>query len=171
MGWFILTLLLLTSLIFILLREEPIAIGLGVARYSTIGALLLGVEYSRYYGYLLFFVYVGTLVVIFCMVVAIAPNPQFKYDVPLWGIAFFWVLDLFNLIISGTSNKTGNDKTITNLHIEEVDGSIFGILGRFRGTEWGYTIIALAVILLLAVVSVVNISKRLAGPLVNFKTE
>ncbi|MES9964256.1 MAG: hypothetical protein ABW116_12015 [Candidatus Sedimenticola sp. 20ELBAFRAG] len=88
-GRLVLAGLVFRSLTFVLLREEPIAMGLGLAAFSVGVAVIVGVEYSRYFGYLVFFVYVGTLVVMFCMVVRIAPNPQFNFDLMMALLVVF----------------------------------------------------------------------------------
>lgn len=47
-----------------------------------------GGEYSSYFSYLLYFIYVGTLIVIFCIVVRLAPNPVFRIT-PLLSLFLF----------------------------------------------------------------------------------
>lgn len=78
----------LGALFFVLLAENPITMGFGLAIYSLFVALLMGREYSSYFSYLLYFIYVGTLIVIFCIVVRLAPNPVFRIT-PLLSLFLF----------------------------------------------------------------------------------
>lgn len=63
--------------------------GFRLAFYSLLVSLLMRERYFRYYAFLLFFVYVGTLMVIFCIVVRLIPNPVFRLT-PLIGFWFFY---------------------------------------------------------------------------------
>lgn len=60
-----------TALRFILSAMDPITMGLGLAVYSLLVSVLIRQRYFRYYAFFLFFVYVGTLIVIFCIVLTV----------------------------------------------------------------------------------------------------
>lgn len=79
-----------TALRFILSATDPITMGFGLAIYSLLVSVLIRQRYFRYYAFFLFFVYVGTLMVIFCMVVRLAPNPVFRLT-PLIAFWFFFI--------------------------------------------------------------------------------
>lgn len=79
----------LRALRFLLRAEDPIRMGFGLGFYSLFVALLMAERYFRYFAFLLFFVYVGTLMVIFLMVVRLAPNPLFRIT-PILTFAFFF---------------------------------------------------------------------------------
>lgn len=68
----------LASLRFILAATDPITIGFTLGVYSLLVSVLMRQRYFRYYAFLLFFVYVGTLMVMFCIVVRLIPNPVFR---------------------------------------------------------------------------------------------
>lgn len=77
---FFMAAIIMGTLLYILVSDDPIRMGFGLAIYSAVAAVLIGEEFSSYFGYLVFFVYVGTLMVMFCMVVSLAPNPKFMFD-------------------------------------------------------------------------------------------
>lgn len=78
----------LGSLFFLILAEHPLRMGFGLAVYSLVTAIMVGEDYFSYYGYVMYFVYVGTLMVVFCIVVRLAPNPVFRVT-PLVVFYFF----------------------------------------------------------------------------------
>lgn len=65
-------------MLFFLVSEDPLRMGLGFGVYSGLVSLVMVFEGKRVFGCLLFWVFVGTMLVIFCMVVRIAPNPVFR---------------------------------------------------------------------------------------------
>lgn len=91
---FFLAAVIMGVLLYILVSDNPVGMGFGLAIYSAVVAILIGEEFSSYFGYLVFFVYVGTLIVMFCMVVSLAPNPKFMFDLVIrtwlvyWGVNF-----------------------------------------------------------------------------------
>lgn len=87
---------------FVLFSEHPIRVGFWFILYSTIVSVCVGLDFSRYFGYLLFFVYVGALLVIFCMVVRLTPNPVFRV-VPFIGLMPFIIGGGVNLFDFGGS--------------------------------------------------------------------
>lgn len=90
--------------------------------YSLYVSVFVGLKRSSYFGYLLFFVYVGALLVMFCIVVRLAPNPVFRV-VPFMGLLPFclsggcWWLGVGSLGVSSL----------------RVNGELFGGLGVYDG--------------------------------------
>lgn len=144
---------------FVLFSEHPIRVGFWFILYSAYVSVFIGIEWSRYFGYLLFFVYVGALLVIFCMVVRLTPNPVFRV-VPFLGLLPF--------LGSGQLRETGSllRKEQDNV---EMRGDLFFGLGTYDGVGWGRVLIWMGLILLLRVIAVASMCKRSAGPLVRFR--
>nr|YP_005351140.1 NADH dehydrogenase subunit 6 [Fissurella volcano]AFB78090.1 NADH dehydrogenase subunit 6 [Fissurella volcano] len=71
------------------LVSTPISLGLAVVFFSVGLCLLVGVFFSSWYGYILFLIYIGGLLVMFMYVSAISPNVVFS-----WG-------DVFSVVMFG----------------------------------------------------------------------
>lgn len=171
----------LGALFFVILAEHPLRMGFGLALYSLASALMMGEDYSRYFGYVMYFIYVGTLMVMFCMVVRLAPNPVFRVT-PLVTLYLFQtggrvVEDLFvedvgikysgGAEVWGDSEKIEEFRSIRDLRVELM-GDVYEGLGVYDGAGWGSILIWLGLVLMLRVVCVANICKRFDGPLVRF---
>lgn len=156
----VLLFVLIGTLGFVLFSEHPITVGFWIILYSVFVSVCVGFDCSRYFGCLLFFVYVGALLVIFCMVVRLTPNPVFRV-VPFIGLVPF--------CIRGRAGISVFFSSIRNRYIEfERQGSLYAGLGEYDGLGWGRMLIWLGLILLLSVISVARICKRCSGPLVRF---
>nr|YP_005351157.1 NADH dehydrogenase subunit 6 [Tegula brunnea]AFB78107.1 NADH dehydrogenase subunit 6 [Tegula brunnea] len=67
------------SLLFLMpTMMQPLSLGLCIMFLTGMSCLLLGVAMSSWYGYVLFLVYVGGLLVMFAYVSALAPNTFFS---------------------------------------------------------------------------------------------
>lgn len=70
------------------------------------GRLVIGIRVSSWYGYLLFLVYVGGLLVLFAYIRALSPNVLFKktntWIIRLTGVLFWYVFYFPHLDPSGT---------------------------------------------------------------------
>lgn len=162
-------------LLYILVSAEPIGMGFGLAVYSVVVGVLIGDEFSSYFGYLVFFVYVGTLVVMFCIVVRLAPNPKFRFDLVVsFYSVYLGVNSLLSLLDSyGEAAEWGEGEGVFPLllvgeNVVRLGGNSFEGLGVYGGVGWGFVLVCLGLILILRVVSVVSIRKRSSGPLVRF---
>lgn len=84
-------------IVFFVVRDDPLRIGFGFGVYSGLMSFIVAVERNGFFGSLLFFVFVGTLLVMFCMVVRMAPNPMFRlFSVPMVvssGVVWFLVIE------------------------------------------------------------------------------
>lgn len=65
-------------LLFFLISEDSLRIGLGLAVYCGLVSFIVSVDGKNFFGCLLFWVFVGAMLVMFCMVVRIVPNPVFR---------------------------------------------------------------------------------------------
>lgn len=152
--------MLLGVLSFIVYSEHPVRIGFWFVIYSVMVSIRVGVEWSSYLGYLMFFVYVGALLVMFCMVIRLAPNPVFRV-VPFVG--------LLPLIGGGEVMASGWIRVYGVPVGNIVKGGLYRGLGMYDGFGWGVVLIWLSLILLLRMISVVRMCKWSAGPLVRFR--
>nr|ARI50076.1 NADH dehydrogenase subunit 6 [Tectus virgatus] len=67
------------SLVFLMpMMSQPLSLGLCIMALSSFSCILLGVLVSSWYGYILFLIYVGGLLVMFAYVSALAPNNFFS---------------------------------------------------------------------------------------------
>lgn len=115
---------------FILFSEHPISVGFWFILYSTYASVFIGLSLSSYFGYLLFFVYVGALLVIFCMVVRLTPNPVFRV-VPFVGLLPF---------LMGSLGR-GARFVFGGINFFNVDGDLFRGLGAYDGIGWGRALV------------------------------
>lgn len=106
----------------------------------------------------MFFIYVGALLVMFCIVVRLTPNPVFRV------VPFVSLFPLGGRLMGG-----GNFRVFKGFSREIVTGDVFGGLGVYDGVGWGVILIWLSLLLLLRIISVVSMCKWSDGPLVRFR--
>lgn len=87
-------------------------------------------EWSRYVGYLIFFVYVGALLVIFCIVVRLTPNPVFRV------VPFVGLFPLGNRLAGGEGFNV-----FKRFGGEIFDGGIYNGLGTYDSVGWGVILV------------------------------
>ena len=80
---------------FVLFVGEPMAMALTLGVLSSIVSVAICMAYSSWFGFTVFLGYVGGLVVVFCIVLRVAPNPDLKVDFVLLGLLVFWGADFF----------------------------------------------------------------------------
>lgn len=80
----------------IVLAFTPLAIGVWILILSISISFLVGVIYSSWFGFILFLIYIGGMLVIFAYFVSIQPNQQFR----LTNSIFFSVVVFFNLMFN-----------------------------------------------------------------------
>nr|YP_009254284.1 NADH dehydrogenase subunit 6 [Conus gloriamaris]ANC65467.1 NADH dehydrogenase subunit 6 [Conus gloriamaris] len=92
---FIITLTLSTLLI-LPMMSQPLSLGLVIMISTLFMCMISGMTTSAWYGYILFLIYVGGLLVMFAYVAALSPNVLFGGMTPLFSlIIFFPVLLVF----------------------------------------------------------------------------
>jgi len=80
----------------IVLAFTPLALGLWVLILSISISLLTSLIYSSWFGFILFLIYIGGMLVIFAYFVRIQPNQQFS----LKNSFFFSFLVFINLLVN-----------------------------------------------------------------------
>lgn len=154
MSLTILTAIILAISFTLSLAETPLALGLWILIIALFIAIILRLSVSSWFGFILFLIYVGGLLVIFAYFVAISPNQQLQV------IKLFWIIIFTSRIIIFTQKSffwsAGNINTrtllsLTNIHIiNPINTAPLAILG---------------LILFLALIAVVKISYHSKGPL------
>nr|YP_010890255.1 NADH dehydrogenase subunit 6 [Conus marmoreus]WJJ70352.1 NADH dehydrogenase subunit 6 [Conus marmoreus] len=92
---FIMTLTFSTLLI-LPMMSQPLSLGLVIMVSTLFMCLVSGMTISAWYGYILFLIYVGGLLVMFAYVAALSPNVLFGSITPLFSlIVFFPMLFMF----------------------------------------------------------------------------
>nr|AIG21319.1 NADH dehydrogenase subunit 6 [Dendropoma corrodens] len=157
-----LVLVSLVITVFLLLlpaMTQPLTLGLVILTMTLGGCGMCGLFMSSWYGYMLFLIYVGGLLVMFAYVAALIPNVvywvNYKYLVFL-GLGFLGLLMLFEGFYI--------DSGLLTPESDEWDS--------YEGIELctaGGLIVALALILLVTLVAVVKICYTRGGALRAFK--
>nr|YP_010713555.1 NADH dehydrogenase subunit 6 [Purpuradusta gracilis]WDA98687.1 NADH dehydrogenase subunit 6 [Purpuradusta gracilis] len=75
----------LASLLMLPLMTQPLSLGLVIMISTLLMCSLTGMMLSSWYGYILFLIYVGGLLVMFAYVAALSPNTLFGSGLPLLG--------------------------------------------------------------------------------------
>nr|BAJ09676.1 NADH dehydrogenase subunit 6 [Batillaria cumingii] len=83
MSTSILLSLSLCSVFLFPLMAQPLSLGLSIMLSTMLLCLLVGLYLSSWYGYILFLIYVGGLLVMFAYVAALSPNVLFGGATPL----------------------------------------------------------------------------------------
>nr|YP_003934434.1 NADH dehydrogenase subunit 6 [Thylacodes squamigerus]ADI79417.1 NADH dehydrogenase subunit 6 [Thylacodes squamigerus] len=130
------------------LMIQPLSLGLVLMSLTLVACILSGLLVSSWYGYILFLIYVGGMLVMFAYVAALIPNVKFG-SASNWALYTFpfWLLLLTsnNFIDSNTMVTSSNTFQLKFYGLELAANSNMSIL------------ISLAVVLLLNLVAVVKI--------------
>lgn len=140
---------------------QPLSLGLTIMVLRVYSCLLIGFELSSWFGYVMFLIYVGGLLVIFSYVAALSPNSFFSGARNLFlfivrGFIFFCVYGL-NWFSRGRKIRDF-DGTYTHIR-ERSSGALM-----CRNYNFGI-LVFLGVILFLALVAVVKVCFQQEAPL------
>ena len=91
-----LTIVTLSFGLTMLVTFYPLSLGFWVLILSIIISILMGVSFSSWFGLIMFLIYIGGMLVIFAYFVAIQPNQHFNLKIP----GFFLGLRFINLPIN-----------------------------------------------------------------------
>nr|ART64887.1 NADH dehydrogenase subunit 6 [Cerithidea sinensis] len=149
------------------LMVQPLSLGLSIMFSTMLLCLAVGILLSSWYGYILFLIYVGGLLVMFAYVAALSPNVLFGGSGSVMFLIFtqfFVPVIMFNsmfLDLSDLSPLLSSREMLTNmkiLGIELVSPSLISVL------------VGLGVILLINLIVVVKICYYQRSTLRPFKT-
>nr|BAJ09652.1 NADH dehydrogenase subunit 6 [Cerithidea djadjariensis]BAJ09660.1 NADH dehydrogenase subunit 6 [Cerithidea djadjariensis]BDA99912.1 NADH dehydrogenase subunit 6 [Pirenella pupiformis] len=167
MGVSIILSLGLCSVFLFPLMAQPLSLGLSIMFSTMLLCLAVGMFLSSWYGYILFLIYVGGLLVMFAYVAALSPNVLFGGGGPFIFLAFtqfFVPVVLFNstfLDMSSLSPFLSSREMLSSmkiLGIELVSPSLVSVL------------VGLGVVLLINLIVVVKICYYQRSTLRPFKT-
>jgi NADH-ubiquinone oxidoreductase chain 6 len=90
------TMLTLSFGVSLIITFYPLTLGFWILVLSIIISILISTTFSRWFGFIIFLIYIGGMLVIFAYFVAIQPNQHFRLKVPF----FFLILSFINLPIN-----------------------------------------------------------------------
>nr|UAA82786.1 NADH dehydrogenase subunit 6 [Tarebia granifera] len=159
--------LALCSVFLFPLMAQPLSLGLSIMFSTLLLCLLVGLYLSSWYGYILFLIYVGGLLVMFVYVAALSPNILFSGIKPFFflmgtqilmsPILFYSMFSDFSTL-SLTLESQGSLLNMKTLGIELVSPSLISVL------------MGLGIILLINLVVVVKICYYRHSALRPYKT-
>nr|YP_009538434.1 NADH dehydrogenase subunit 6 [Conus betulinus]AYU74159.1 NADH dehydrogenase subunit 6 [Conus betulinus] len=79
-----------STLLILPMMSQPLSLGLVIMILTLFMCLVSGMTISAWYGYILFLIYVGGLLVMFAYVAALSPNVLFGGITPLLGFVMFF---------------------------------------------------------------------------------
>nr|UZN44224.1 NADH dehydrogenase subunit 6 [Acharax sp. NY-2022] len=153
---------LISSLAFILpSMTQPLSLGLSIMYISITSCMLIGLEISSWFGYILFLVFIGGLLVMFSYVAALMPNVFFSnmQSLLLFMLSFIEFFLLFLWFWFPMSSKIMN----MSMHYIFMQESMTGMI--ICSNMNMNTLIFLGVILLLTLIAVVKICFNQDAPL------
>nr|QTT61283.1 NADH dehydrogenase subunit 6 [Tritia grana] len=142
-----------SSLLLLPLMMQPLSLGLVVMISTLLMCFISAITLSSWYGYILFLIYVGGLLVMFAYVAALSPNVLFGKGTPMLFFiitvlpvcVIFYFLPLIDMSSIGYINIFSDMKFLKIYGIEMVAPQMISIL------------IGLALILLINLIVVVKI--------------
>nr|YP_009572107.1 NADH dehydrogenase subunit 6 [Umbonium thomasi]QBI37698.1 NADH dehydrogenase subunit 6 [Umbonium thomasi] len=140
---------------------QPLSLGLCVMILSIFMCMLLGLLVSSWYGYVLFLVYVGGLLVMFAYVSALAPNNFFSSIKSVVGFLFVWLSSI--IMVSTLYFPSSGVVAGVSLFSEFKDVSSSGMMVISPSSMC--LVIVLGSVLLINLLAVVKICYYQQGPL------
>merc|ERR1719334_1201504 len=115
---------------------QPLSLGLAIIVSTLFMCLLRAMLLSSWYGYILFLIYVGGLLVIFAYVAALSPNMLFKSALPIVSLLVFSMLlrivlyykNLTDYSLISSIERFSNIKILKTYGIELVSSGSISIL-------------------------------------------
>nr|QIZ12544.1 NADH dehydrogenase subunit 6 [Tonicina zschaui] len=158
--------LIMSISFFLPFMNHPLSMGLMILLNTIIISLSMFFQSSSWFGFILFLIYIGGLLVMFAYVTALVPNPTFKFNMMLKNFTvmmIFWLLLFTN--VEFTSIPSWKNMEV-NLHWEffynNFGASLFSLFNL-------NIIIGLVLILLFILICIVKICYFKKGPLRTFK--
>nr|YP_001718409.1 NADH dehydrogenase subunit 6 [Loxosomella aloxiata]BAG12594.1 NADH dehydrogenase subunit 6 [Loxosomella aloxiata] len=149
------------SLVFLMpLMGHPLSLGFMVLTISSFSSIILCNLVASWFGYSLFLVYVGGILVMFSYVVALSPNlTKFNFNY----MYLFMILFVINMVLSSQLNlNTYWD--LSNLIFNKSLSNLFMVGGLYSYKNI-MIMLFLLVMLLITMVMVVKICYYRSGPL------
>nr|WMI45317.1 NADH dehydrogenase subunit 6 [Octopus vulgaris] len=152
------------SLLIILI--QPLSLGFMIMLVSIFMSILISFFIYSWYGYMLFLVYVGGLLVMFMYIISLIPNLIFfSKGLIMYVLVGFFSFFLMNMI----SMYYYLDVSMSGMKMMEVKFLSLGMSSLLMSSFNFFCYVFLGVLLLLVLVSVVKICYYCEGPLRVFK--
>nr|YP_009192163.1 NADH dehydrogenase subunit 6 [Magelona mirabilis]ALO81679.1 NADH dehydrogenase subunit 6 [Magelona mirabilis] len=141
------------------IMTQPILLGLTLLILTLTSAVLVAYSVSSWFGYIVFIIYIGGVLVMFAYVAALTPNllfsaaRPFKYTTTI--LIGFVTLTLF---LPSMPTSTNNNNWSTPTHLDLMGAQIYSASNSL-------ILVALGLVLLLALIVVVKICNYSSGPL------
>nr|DBA44260.1 TPA_asm: NADH dehydrogenase subunit 6 [Pachydermia laevis] len=140
---------------------HPLSLGLCIMFCSLVSCLLIGVVSHAWFGFILFLVFVGGLLVMFAYVSALSPNVYFSGMGLFIGGIMMWVLSFFFFFSVWFSDTI----VVKDLLLNEFELSESSMGEKFTIPSRISIMVGLGIILLLNLLAVVKICYYQQGPL------
>nr|YP_009742278.1 NADH dehydrogenase subunit 6 [Polinices sagamiensis]QID90360.1 NADH dehydrogenase subunit 6 [Polinices sagamiensis] len=151
----------MSSIFMFPLMAQPLSLGLSIMISTLFMCMLTSMFLSSWYGYILFLIYVGGLLVMFAYVSALSPNVLFSGG----GAIIFFVI-LFIVLLSMTYFYPFSDTTVTSyysLYSQMKSLKIYG--SQLVSPQIASILVGLGSILLINLIVVVKICYYQQAPL------
>nr|UBI44061.1 NADH dehydrogenase subunit 6 [Paratectonatica tigrina] len=153
---------LLSSSIFMFpLMAQPLSLGLSIIVSTLFMCMLTAMIISPWYGYILFLIYVGGLLVMFAYVSALSPNVLFKGGGAV--IFFIFLLTLMTILFYFYMFKDTSMTSYLSMNSELKELKTYGT--QLVSPHTASILIGLGIILLITLVVVVKICYYQQAPL------
>nr|BDE56982.1 NADH dehydrogenase subunit 6 [Travisia sanrikuensis] len=136
-----------------LLIFSPLLMGLWILLISVTFSMIISFSINSWFGLIFFLIYIGGLLVMFAYFVALTPNQQFSLMAP----TLFFILSSLAIIFIFFNNFNFN-----NMNLDYIN-SLPQLL--IYSSSNAPILIILALLLFLALITVVKIASRNGGPL------
>nr|AIG21315.1 NADH dehydrogenase subunit 6 [Dendropoma platypus] len=145
--------------LFLPAMAQPLSLGLNILCMTVGGCCICGLFLSSWYGYMLFLVYVGGLLVMFAYVAALIPNVVYKSNYLFFGLASCVFLFLLLVLCSYFMDLSILTEAGPSPSMKYMGGELANTLGM---------LLSLALILLITLIAVVKICYFRGGALRSF---
>uniref|UniRef100_A0AB39CBZ4 NADH-ubiquinone oxidoreductase chain 6 n=1 Tax=Canarium sp. (in: gastropods) TaxID=2046231 RepID=A0AB39CBZ4_9CAEN len=143
----------ISVLLLLPLMAQPLSLGLVIMVLTLMMCCLSALLISSWYGYILFLIYVGGLLVMFAYVAALSPNVLFSGGYPV--ILFIMMIPLFSLIFYLYPFIDLNSLNYNSLYTDYTNLKTYGV--ELVSPDMISVLIGLGLILLINLVVVVKI--------------
>nr|YP_009755021.1 NADH dehydrogenase subunit 6 [Lepidozona coreanica]QIP53387.1 NADH dehydrogenase subunit 6 [Lepidozona coreanica] len=158
--------LILSFSFMLLMVNQPLSLGFFILVNSLLLSVSICYQDKPWFGFILFLIYIGGMLVMFAYITALMPNLAFK-NMNLWtiflGVLGFWFILLNSVELLGIPGSNKNSESVSL-------GEYYNNLGISLFSVFNINlIVGLAIILLFILICVVKICYFNKGPLRPFK--
>nr|YP_010610639.1 NADH dehydrogenase subunit 6 [Cirroctopus glacialis]WAP91394.1 NADH dehydrogenase subunit 6 [Cirroctopus glacialis] len=165
------SLMMLLSVVFAMMGMaimmiQPLSLGMMVVMVSITSSILVSFLSYSWYGYMMFLVYIGGMMVMFMYVVSLIPNNIF---LSMKSIFFFFLLLMWMMCSMVSSFYMYMEVSVEEMYLMNMSEISLGNSGLIMVDYNYFCYVLMGVVLLLVLISVVKICYYCEGPLREFK--